>query len=310
MASLTASAGALTVVLLYLTLMWSGVGRLRAALLAGIFGGSAAMILIAGVPDRAVFQALGLTAVLAAVARGRSGRWWEFPLAAGYALCCHPLNAVPVALMGAVGWACALRGCRGVRPVFGLLGGAVILGLLVFGMMTLQEWFYPRTATAMPDLLEGWRQAFIRAGTLTARADKFQMVSDSVIGLLVRPMEGSTIRQGIAQGWAVMVVVALIGLVGATKQRPVPIVAALLAWGWCIWFYGGSPSERLQFSSVSVPFLVYLVGIGMEQNVKGWTWLRWPATCLLAAFLMILFWHNRSLLDLFHRVPKVGVSAT
>lgn len=303
LATLTASAGAMTVVLLYLTLMWSGMARLRAAVVAGILGGTTAMNVVAVLPLPQVFSTLGLMAVLAAVARGRSGRWWEFPLAAVYALCCSPWNAIPVALMGLVSGARAFRGGGGVRPVLGLLGSALMLALLVFGAVKMQAWLYPRTAMAWPDLVENWQQTFAQAVTQPTNGNAFQeegrdlvskMVHGPMIENVLRRLESPTGTWGLVPLWALMILLALIGLLGAIRHSPLPIVAALLTLGWYLWFYGTSFSsmERLLKYSLSTPFLVFLVGIGLEQHVKGWNWLRWPVTCLLTIFLVLLFLHN------------------
>lgn len=296
-ATLTASAGAMTVVLLYLTLMWSGMGRLRAALMAAMLGATTAMNLIAVVPVPQVFSALGLAAVLASVARGRSGRWWEFPLAAFYAICCSPWNAVPVALMGLVGGMRVFRGGGGMRPLIGLFGGALVLALLVFGAMMLQEWFYPRASMSLAALMESWEQTFSHAVRHSSdRTIKPAWVVNPVIELVVDASGVSLRDRGVVLAWLLMSFLALIGLVGALRRVPLAIMAALLGLAWCLWFYGTSkwsnnPGHHL-LTSHSVPLLIFLVGIGLEQYVKWVRWLRWPATCLLTAFVVLQLLHN------------------
>lgn len=311
-ATLTASAGALTVVLLYLTLMWSGVGRLRAALVAGILGGSTAMSLIAVFPLPQVFSALGLMAVLAAVARGRSGRSWEFPLAAAYALGCSPWNAVPVVLIGLVSGLRAFRGGGGVRPLIGLLGGALVLALLVLAAMKTQAWLYPHTAMTLPALVDSWQETFARAFTPVTSADGGEEARGPVLTVIHGPVFANVLRRlvdptdaswAVPEAWALLLLLALIGLLGAIRRAPVPIVAALLSWAWHLWFHG----TPLAFMAClpGTPFLIFLVGIGMEQYGKWRARLRWPVTCLLTVFLILLLLHNAPFIDALAKPQKL-----
>lgn len=293
-ATMTASAGALAVVLMYLTLMWGGMGRLRAVLMASALGASASFMLMAVLPQPQIFSALGLVAVLAAVARGRARRAWEFPAAAFYAVCCSPWNLVPVLLMGLASWGSAFRGGGGFRPVLGMLGSALALMLLVFGAMQLQVWLYPRMAVPLPALVEGWQQTLAQAVNTSAGANWMEVArSVSMDGVVLRSMSPFI---GFLIVWPLLIVLAILGLPAAVKRFATPVVAALLAFAWLVWFHVAQ-IKTLTLPLLWTPFLIFLVGVGLEPYARRWSWLRWPVTLLLAALPMLLMLHNSKIID-------------
>ena len=96
LASLQAIAGAVMVVFLYNLLLWSGLSAWNATLFAALLGGSTTAMVFTALPQPQIFSMLGLTAMLAAMARGKRARWWEFSMAAPYSVLRSHWNVVPV----------------------------------------------------------------------------------------------------------------------------------------------------------------------------------------------------------------------
>ncbi len=297
---LTAGAGALTVVLLYLALLRCGVGRLRGLLMAGILGASAAVLLMAVLPQPQIFSALGLTAVLAAVAGGRAARAWEFPAAAFYAVACSPWNVIPVLLMGIASAAPAFRGGGGMRPVLGLLGSGLALMLLVLGAMKLQMWLYPRTVMPFPSLVESWWQTLALAGSHIAAMDWTSTTHHSFLSSIVEAVTSPFTTFVVSASLLLLLFMAFLGLPAAFARSAIPLLAALTVVLWSMGFDDarGAGVRSLTQSVVWTPSVIFLVGMGLEEYVHHWPRLRWPFTLLLAFFLTLQILHPRALIDL------------
>lgn len=299
-ATLTAGAAAVMVLLTYHTLMWAGLARLRAMLMAGILGGSASVMLMAVLPQTLIFSALGLTAVLAAVVRGLSARRWEFPVAAFYAMCCSPWNWVPVFLMGLVAVAPAFRGRGFVRPMLGLLGGALVLLVLVFGAMKFQAWFYPRTAMSLAAVAGDWGQALMVATGKTL--DKSLLSSVLSDGIALRswvPPFAKGPHLMILWTWRLLLLVAAFGLVAAVRRSVVAVGAALLALAWCGWLESASHWHVQTPQALWMPFLIFLVAVGLESYALSWAWLNWPLSLLQGVMLALLLLYSGAMINSF-----------
>lgn len=314
-AVLTSAAGALTVVLLYLTLMCCGVARLRAVLFASVLAVSTAVGLFAALPQLQIFSALGLMAALAAVARGRAAFWWEFPAAAFYACCCSLWNVIPVLLLVLVG---VVRDCRAggsVRPLFSGFISAVLLLLVALGAMKLQSWAYPgsgavSTAAVLSESMGTLNQASRQAADVSWAARMQDVLFANVIAPSVTAAEMADsgrrvftlaeehwlemdVQHGIGAVWLLLLLLGLIGLPWAMRSNATA-VAALLFGGWLVLFYGSLevPGERLLYSALWTPAVIVLVGLGVEQPLRRWSWLQWPVMAVLGVFLVLQSGHN------------------
>lgn len=296
--TLTACAGASTVVLLYVALLRCGVGRLRALLLAGILGASASVLLMAVLPQPQIFSALGLTGVLAAVAGGRAARAWEFPVAAFYAVACSPWNVIPVLLMGIASAAPAFRGGVGMRPFLGMLASGLALVLFVLGAMELQMWLYPRTAMPFAAMAESWQQTLALAADHTAAMDWTATARHSFLGNIVEDVT-SPFTTVMVSAWLLLLFLAVLGLPAAFTRSAIPLLAAFAVLVWSVWFDNGRGAgvRSLTQPVVWTPSVIFLVGMGLEPYVHRWPRLRWPFTLLLAAFLALQILHPRVVID-------------
>lgn len=296
--TLTAGAAAMVVLLMDHALLWAGLARLRAMIMAGILGCSVSVMFMAMLPQPLIFSALGLTAVLAVVARGRSARSWEFPAAAFYAMCCSPGNVIPVFLMGAISAAPAFRGRGFLRPLCGLLGGGLVLAALVLGAMKLQIVLYPHTAVAGSALAENWKQALTLAADQTLDKSALAYALSSGVAL---PDWAVSFAKGpfpmIIWGWRFLLLMAALGLIAAVRRSAVPLVAALMALGWCAWFGALEFGDVQTPQALWMPFLIFVVALGLETYARRWSSLHWPVTVLQGVFLAFLALHNTTLLS-------------
>lgn len=341
-ATLTAGAGALTVVFLYLALMWSNVSRLRAALLACVFGISTAGLVFSVLPQPYIFGAMGLMAALATVARGQSGSWWEFPLAALYTACCSFWHIIPLLLLALVRGARASSGGSDWQPVVQSFVSVVLLAVATLGAMKAQGTFYPQTkGLDAKELLQGMRDSLgrgsmrtgevqwgakvqdvffanVAAPTLLPAAPDAAAAAATTTDAAPAPASGATVQLGPVEQvrqseqpwfmpnmqygiWAVWLALLLAGLLGlpmALRDEDA-VLAALLVALWFVWLDGVmAPADaRLLHSVLWTPAVIYLIGVGVEQHVGRWSWLRWPVGVLLVVFLALETQRNIAFMD-------------
>ena len=312
---MTSAAGALTVVLLYLTLMCCGVARLRAVLFASVLGASTAVSLFAALPLPQIFIALGLMAALAAVARGRTAFWWEFPAAAFYACCCSLWNVIPILLLVLVGAVRDSRAGGSVRPLFSGFISAVLLLLVTLGAMKLQSWAYPGSGVVSPvavlrESVETLNQASRQAADVPWAARMQDVWFANVIAPTVTALDKTDpgrrvvtlaegrwlemdVQHGIGAVWLLLLLLGLLGLPWAMRSSATA-VAALLLGGWLVLFYGAleAPGERLLHSALWTLAVIALVGLGVEQPLRRWSGLQWPVMAALGVFLVLQTAHN------------------
>ena len=309
-AALTAGAGALTLGLLYQALLWCGVGRWRAILFSSLAGTSTALMLFSALPQPQVFSALGLTAALAAVVRGRSGRWWEFAAAALYAACCSLFNLVPLLLLAVVRVIDQSRTSGSLRPVMLLPVNLAALVLLTLSAMKVQGWLYPhssqtsitavlqKAAQGIPPALRrlpevNWAEKGRLAFVTSAIAPGLASDGDPAVQSHARKVvmaRGSELTLGLQSGWLLLLLVGLLGLPAA--GRGVPTALAVIAGS--IVFVATLPGQDafLTHSPLWTPALVFLAGIGVEQHVWRWRILGGLVAVLVLALLVPLGLHN------------------
>ena len=314
-AALTAGAGALTLGMLYQGLLWCGVGRGRAILFSSLAGTSMALLLFSAMPQPQVFSALGLTAALAAVVRGRSGRWWEFAASALYATCCSLFNLVPVLLLAVVRVVDQWRTSGSLRPVMLLPVNLAALLLLTLSAMKVQGWIYPQSnptrmtavvqkaAQGIPPALGrlpgvNWaaagREAFVTSMIATGLAsDGDPGVGSDARKVVLKqgPEVTPDVQHGLQPVWLLLLLVGLLGLPSAAG-RGAPTALALLVGSFG--FVATLPGQDaiLTQAPLWTPALVFLVGIGVEQHVRRWRILGALLPLLVLAMIVGLGLHN------------------
>lgn len=142
-ALLTGAAGGLAVVFAFFWLQAIGVHRVRAALFAGLVGGSAAHWLFASIPETWIFSALSLAA-LALVATRRGEPEWRFQLAAVYAIGVLTTNLVPVGVFALLRHAQAGLGAP-LRVLLRAAGSGAAALVAVIVLAFVQQAIYPTT---------------------------------------------------------------------------------------------------------------------------------------------------------------------
>jgi hypothetical protein len=312
-ATLTAGAAALTVTLLYQTLLWTGVAMWRAALFACVQGASTMAAVWAAVPEVWVFAGLGLTAMLWAVARGENGRWWEFPLATVYAVGCFFWSVVPALSLVFV---IAFRGARWpawMARLLGALGTAVLVLSLLLMLGKAQEVLYLRVGPAFSqESLVGLVAEGREAMAQTPDGDWLRRVAQTgVFSSVVAPEPTLVSSERQSTGlprrsvsfqddrwlqmdfhhavwgeWTLLLVIGLAGLPVACRHHPAMSTALLAALGFTlvilVWFR--PELERALFAGIVVPPLVAVFGLGLEGATRVWRKLAFPLTVLLAVF--------------------------
>ena len=314
LASLQAIAGAVMVVFLYNLLLWSGLSTWNATLFAAVLGCSTTAMVFTTLPQPQIFSMLGLTAMLAAMARGKRARWWEFSLAALYSVLCSHWNAVPVLILALVRGVRQWRQTPGYRLVPAVLGSICLLLVLAFGGMRLQGWIYPKssqqTATAV---MEASWEKIQQARARAADTPWLMRVQDVFFTSIVAPdaamldektaQERQTrrvvaladadwfaldFRHVIWAAWLLLLVIGLAGLPAAAEHAGVA-TGALLVLGWQVLFFGAleNVGERLLHADAWAPAVVAIVGIGCGRALERFKTLQVPVAVLLLAFAII-----------------------
>ncbi|MEZ5387104.1 MAG: hypothetical protein R3F13_16470 [Prosthecobacter sp.] len=313
-AALTAGVGALTLGMLYQALLWCGVGRWRAFLFASLAGTSMALMLFSGLPLPQVFSALGLTAAMAAVVRGRSGRWWEFAAAALYSTCCSLFNLVPLLLLAVVRVVDQWRISGSLRPVMLLPVNLAALLLLTLSAMKVQGWLYPhssqtsitavvqKAAQGIPPALRrlpevNWAETGRQAFLTNVIAPELANDVDPAAGSHARKVvlkQGADValdfRHPLQSAWLLLLLVGLLGLPSAGRGAPTALALIVGSLG----FVATLPGQDAFWAQAPLwtPALVFLAGIGIEQHVKRWKILGLPVALLVLGLLAALCLHN------------------
>lgn len=313
-AALTAGAGALALGLLYLALLWCGVGRWRAVLFSSVAGTSMTLMLFSALPLPQVFSALGLTAALAAVVRGRSGRWWEFAAAALYAACCSLFNLVPLLLLAVVRVVDQWRTSGSLRPVMLLPVNLAALLLMTLSAMKVQGWIFPHASQAsitavLQDAVQGipstlrrlpevkWSEAGRQALLASAIAPPLVSDGDPAVQANARKVVlkaergiALDLHHALPLAWLLLLLVGLLGLPAAGRGGP----AALALLAGSIGLVATMPGQDawLAHAPLWMSALVFLAGIGIEQLVRRWKLLGLPVAVLVLVLIAALGLHN------------------
>ncbi|HEY1081547.1 MAG TPA: hypothetical protein VGE29_04755 [Prosthecobacter sp.] len=302
-ATLTALAGALTVVMVYHALLWSGMAALRCVLLATACGAGPAVWLASAMPEVWIFAGLGVAALAAVAARGEHAPWWLFLLAAIYAMGCFAGNVLPVLLLAVARCARESRAFHHFRP--GPLLVAVAALPAVFGLANLQRVVFP-LSSPLPLTLSEWqpRQPAMaphreNAGRVGREvflssivAPKPAAVPDPGFGnrsrvVLTEARWGSLdLQKGLGAAWLLVLALSFAGLVWRSQLDAYTLgMVAVLVWGIASLPWYGEPERLLLQACVWTPPLVIAAGLGLERSLEHWPKIRLPVTFLLIAFV-------------------------
>lgn len=301
--SLTSCAGALTAVFLYLALCWAGLGRVRAVVFVGIVASSAALMLAAVVPQASIFSALGLVAALAVVARGREAAWWEFMVAALYAVCCEPWNVLPLLPMALVRTVRAACGGGGIRPFLGLMVSVVLLVVAAFAAGRAQSWVYPAAqrqmeAVAVRQQIANLQQA-VQGLPQLAWPEKLQdlWVSNLVGPALEFEQSSRSVqmpyfdwakfdaKRGVWLAWMGLLALGGMGLLPALRRRGAAVAALLSGAGvYLLHAAVDAPAQRLAAAVLWTPALAFVLAVGTDRLIR-----RWPLLHVLVMLFSVLF---------------------
>jgi hypothetical protein len=307
-ALLTGSAGGLAVVCAFFWLQALGVSWARAALFAGLVGGSAAHWVFASLPETWIFSALSLAA-LALVATRRGEPEWRFQLAAVYAIGVLTTNVVPVGVFALLRHAHA-----GVAAPFRVLlraagSGAAAL-LVVIALAFVQQAIYPTTTLFfLRDTLGKekrwiqWDRLLEHPGT-TAKILVRHLAIDAVVApradvqihddLPMASIEHAGARHYASRVpvlllWAAVLAVAARGALRPGYWTP-PVLAAFAILACNFAFHSFFGNDRFLYACDWTLFTVGVVALGFDRAARdGEPRARWAtalaAVCLVAVVL-------------------------
>ena len=309
-ALLTGAAGGLAVVFAFFWLQALGVSWMRAALFAGLVGGSAAHWLFASIPETWIFSALAL-AMLALVATQRGAPEWRFQLAAVYAIGVLTTNVVPVGIFALLRHAQAGLGAP-VRVLLRAAASGAAALLAVIALAFVQQAIYPTTTLFFLRDTIGkekrwieWDHLLEHPGT-TAKILVRHLAVDAVVAPLADvqihealPM-ASIEHAGVAHYrsrlpvlllWAAVLAVAARGALRPGYWTP-PVLAAFAILAYNFAFHSFFGNDRFLYACDWTLFTVGVVALGFDRAAPaGARSARW-ATALAAACLAAVVLSN------------------
>lgn len=313
-ASLTCLVAALTVVMVYHSLLWGGVASLRAILLAVIYGSGTCAWIMAPLPETWIFSGLGLALLAAVAAKGYLAPWWLNLLAAVYAMSCFVGNAVPVLIFALARCAqdTAQNGRFTARPLLVALAAAT----LTFGLANAQRMLYP-LSQPLPTSLAEVKEAFkprwearpetpaliVRETLLSNIVAPVTVTTQDVKGratVTLAPLDWTKLglHQGVAAAWLLLLVLAMAGLFSGGKLEPLHLaLMCILVWSVAALPWYGSEQGLLLNACLWTPVVVVLTGLGLERILVRWSALTVPLVFLLAAFVAALITRNWAFLQ-------------
>lgn len=312
--TLQSIAGALAAVFLYHLLLWSGLGIWNSVMLAAVLGCSTTATVFTAVPEVKVFSMLGLTAMLAAMARGEHARWWEFSASALYAVVCSHWNLIPVAILAMSRALWRWHTSDSFKPVPAVVGSMSLLILVAAGAMMLQSAWYPKSSqtnalavakSSMTTLhhakqrvaVTPWRSRLQDVFFTSVLAPTPAMLDHGkeqerstrrVVALVEQPAFALDFHHAVWAAWLLLLLVALAGLADAAGH-PGAATGALALLGWQVLFHGSlqEPGEGLLHSAAWTPALVALTGIGMARSLARFKGLGVPLAVMLPVFVLV-----------------------
>jgi hypothetical protein len=300
-ALLTGAAGGLAVVFAFWWLQALGVSFARAALFAGLVGGSAAHWFFASVPETWIFSALSLSA-LALVATRRGMPEWRFQLAAVYAIGVLTTNVVPVGVFA------LLRHAQGglaapLRVLLRAAGSGAAALLAVIALALVQQAIYPTTTLFFLRETIGKEQKWIQWDHLldhpgtTAKILARHLAIDAVVApraetqihdaLPMASIEHAGVsryasRLPVLLLWAAVLAVAARGALRPGYWTP-PVLAAFAILAYNVAFHSFFGNDRFLYACDWTLFTIGVVALAFDRASPRARWATALAALCLAA---------------------------
>jgi hypothetical protein len=307
-AVLTCLAAALTVVMVYHALLWSGVPSLRAAFLSMIFGASTCAWVMAPLPETWIFAGLGVASLIAVTARGALAHPAWHLLAAVYAMSTFIGNVLPCLILAMTRCAQdrAQSGAFSPRPLLVLLAAFT----LTFGLANGQRWVFP-TSAPLPKSVTEWQA--LRSDWEATRDTQALIAREVFVSNIVAPAYAAVepdrtrskvvlsepfwsalgLRRGLSGGWMLILALAFAGLVWRAQIEPFTLgVIGVLIWSIATVSWYGRQDHLLLYACLWTAVVVTAVGLGLERALQHWRRLVLPVTLFLGIFLMALMLRN------------------
>jgi len=307
-AVLTCLAAALTVVMVYHALLWSGAPSLRAAFLSMIFGAGTCAWVMAPLPETWIFAGLGVAALIAVTARGALAHSAWHLLAAVYAMSTFIGNVLPCLILAMT--RCAQdrmqTGAFSARPLLILLAAFT----LTFGLANVQRAVYPSSAP-LPKSIAEWKS--LRSDWEATRETQALIAREVFVSNIVAPAYAATqpdhsrtkvvlnepfwsalgLRRGLSGGWLLILSLAFAGLVWRAQIEPFTLgVIAVLIWSIATVGWYGRQDHLLLYACLWTSVVVIAAGLGLERALQHWQKLVLPVTLFLGIFLIALLTRN------------------
>lgn len=307
-AVLTCLAGALSVVMIYHTLLWSGMATLRAILLSMIFGASTCVWIMAPLPEVWTFTGLSIVSLVAATVRGSLLHPAWHIAASVYAMSCFAGNLIPCLIMATTRCAEDLyqQGRFNPRPLIICL----IAFTLSFGLANIQQAVYPNSSP-LPKSWKEWQS--LNTGWKASRETQALVAREVFVSNIVAPPFVTTqvdvtrskvvisrpiwaaldLRKGVSTGWLLILSLAFAGLVWRAQIEPLTLgVIAILMWSIASIGWYGSQDTLLLHACRWTGLVVVAAGLGLERALAHWSKLSTPVTFFLAIFVSALITRN------------------
>lgn len=293
-AVLTCLAAALSVVMVYHTLLWCGCANLRAMMLAMIFGASTCVWIMAPLPEVWIFAGLGILGMVSITARGQLAHpGWQMAVTT-YAICTFVGSLIPCLILAMTCFAQSRATTGQFRPQSLLI--PLMSVTVSFGLANLQREVYPnskplpKTWAEWITLGKGWdasretqalvaREVFISnivaPPYVTTRCDKTRLkitVSAPIWSVL-------DLRRGLSGGWLLILALAFAGLVWRAQIDHFTLgITVVLMWSIVALSWYGSPENLLLHACLWTGIVIIAVGLGLERALSHWQHLGSPLT--------------------------------
>ncbi len=316
-ALLTCLAGALSVVLVYHALLWTGMTWLRSLLFASVYGAGTAAWLASALPEVWIFAGLGVAFLAFTTAKGELAPGWLHVLAQAYALGCFLGNIVPLFLLTCA--RCAQDRSGRFRLSFRPLLWPVIAITVAFALANAQRRVYPQSQPLPMARL--WNGDLFRMDTAAwpAEATAGRTAREAFIANFVAPnavvasdpaaatsrsphrqvqLEDAAwtrldLHKGLAAAWCLILILALAGLIWRAQIDAYTLgILASLMWTLLALPIYGSPQTLLLHACLWSPLVVIAAGLGVERSLEHWRRLTLPVTVLLLVFISAQIFRN------------------
>ena len=291
-AFLTCLAAALTVVMVYHALLWSGSGNLHSILLAMTFGTGTCALIMAPLPETWIFAGLGVASLIAVTARGALVHPAWHVAAAVYAMSCFIGNVIPCLIMAMT--RCAQdrlqNGSFHARPILITLTAFT----LTFGLANIQRQIYP-TSTPLPRDTQALvaREVFISNIVAPDYATRELDRTRSKVVLQAPEWSALGLQRGLSGGWLLILALAFAGIVWRAQIEPFTLgVIGVLIWSIATVSWYGRQDHLLLYACLWTSVVVIAAGLGLDRALQHWKKLTLPVTFMLGIFVSALVTRN------------------